>query len=109
MTIEQAMELWPFTDHPEALPYWHYENVIRDPQCCTCATRDHRKKGCLIGPQGRKCSTCGALHQDYGNSFHHCQPCQDCQDWLDRREKYLADWAAEALANASMTTQLALL
>lgn len=106
MTIDKAMELWPFTGHPEAIPVWRYDNILADSALCPCSNRSHRRKGCIIGPGGLKCSICGTLHQDYGNGFHHCLP---CQDWLDRREKYLADWAAEALANASMSSQLALL
>lgn len=106
MTIDQAMELWPFTGHPVAIPIWHYDIVIADRNLCPCSNRSHRRKGCIVGPSGLKCSICGALHQDYGNGFHHCLP---CQDWLDRREAYLADWAAERMDNASMAAQLSLL
>lgn len=106
MTIDQAMELWPFTGHPVSLPVWRYDNILADHELCPCNTRSHRKKGCIVGPGGRKCSICEALYEDYGNGFRHCLP---CQDWLDRREAYLADWAAERMHNASMAAQLTLL
>lgn len=106
MRIETAMEVFPYIGHPVALPYWHYDNILHDPECCTCATRDHRKKGCLITPQGQKCSTCGALHLDYGNISSRCLP---CQDWHTARETYLADWAASQLDNADASGQLPLL
>ena len=105
-SIGQAMTLWPFTGRPVALPIWRYERIQADSDLCACSTLSHRKKGCLIGPAGLKCSICGALHQDYGNIGHHCLP---CQDWLDRRERYLADWAAEHMDSADMAAQLVLL
>ena len=105
MTIDTAMELWPFRGHPVALPHWQYETVMADSGLCGCRTRQHRAKGCIIGPNGRKCSICQAVYQDYGNGFSHCLP---CQDWLDRREAYLADWAAQH-TQAAVTAQPALL
>ena len=106
MSIDRAMEIWPFTGHPESLPIWRYDNIMADPELCPCNTRQHRKKGCIISPSGDKCSVCGALYQDYGNGSHHCL---GCQDWLDRREAHLADWAAERVSTTSLTAQLPLL
>ena len=92
MSIDQAMTLWPFTGHPVALPAWHYDGVQADSGLCACTTRQRRKKGCIIGPGGRKGLICGVLYRDYGNIANHCL---GCQDWLERREMYLADWAAQ--------------
>ena len=92
MSIDQAMTLWPFTGHPVALPAWHYDGVLADSQVCPCTTRQRRKKGCIIGPGGRKGLICGVLYRDYGNIANHCL---GCQDWLERREMYLADWSAQ--------------
>ena len=62
MTIDQAMALWPFTGHPEAMPIWRYDNMLADSALCPCSTRSHRRKNCTIGPGGLKCSICGTLH-----------------------------------------------
>ena len=106
MSIDKAMELWPFTGHPVALPLWRYETILANSRLCPCTNRSHRAKACIVGPSGRKCMICRALHQDYGNISQHCLP---CQDWLDRRETYLADWAASMTANPNIMTQPALL
>ena len=106
MSIDQAMELWPFTGHPVSLPIWHYDTVLADSELCPCTNRSHRKAGCIVGPGGRKCSICGALFQDYGNIAHHCL---GCQDWLARRELFLADWASEAISAPALSAQLALI
>ena len=106
MSIDQAMILWPFTGHPVAIPIWRYEAVQTDPALCSCNTRRHRKTGCIIGPKGDKCLICGSLYEDYGNTMHHCLA---CQDWLDRRQIYLADWAAENMNAPDLSAQLVLL
>ena len=106
LSVEQMATLWPFTYHPVALPQWRFDNMIVDPSVCQCATRGHRKKGCIIGPSGRKCSICGALFTEYGNALGYCPP---CDDWKDLRERYLADTAAKAIPNASAVQQMALL
>lgn len=106
MTMEQAVKLWPVTGHPVAIPLWHYDSILFDPALCPCSNRNHRRKNCIIGPHGLKCSVCGALHQDYGNISHYCL---GCQDWMDRREAYLADWASENNGKANTSTQVPLL
>ena len=106
MPIDRATELWPFTGHPVALHQWRYDTIIMNPELCTCKGRGHRKKGCIIGRKGRKCQICGALYEDYGNSLNYCLP---CDDWRDQRERYLADWAADRMGNATAVRQLALL
>ena len=77
MTIDQAMELWPFTGHPEAMPVWRYYNILADSALCPYSTRSHCRKNRIIGPSGLKCTVCGALYEDHCNGFHHCLPCQD--------------------------------
>ena len=106
MPIDQAMTLWPYTGHPEALPQWRHDLIIADTDLCPCTNRSHRKKGCIIGPQGRKCLICGALYQDYGSGFNRCMP---CTDWQDRRERHLADWAAHNANLPGITSQPSLI
>ena len=106
LSTDRMHELWPFTGHPVALPQWRFDAMIMDPALCTCATRSHRKKECAIGPKGRKCSICGALFEDYGNSFGYCRP---CDEWKDQRERYLADWAVTRLPNSTLVRQLSLI
>lgn len=106
LSTYQMATLWPAEGHPVALPQWRYDVMIMDPRTCPCATRAHRKKGCAIGPAGRKCSTCGALYTEWGNAMSHCPP---CDEWADLRSRYLADSAAAALEGGSSSQQLALL
>ena len=103
LSTDQMTNIWPFTGHPVAMAQWRFDNMIMDPEICRCATRGHRKKGCLIGPNGRKCSICGALYTEYGNAMRYCPA---CDDWKERRERYLADVAVASLANAAAAQQI---
>lgn len=102
MSIDKAMELWPFAGHPVALPHWEYNVIQADRELCPCTGRGHRRKGCIIGPEGKACHICGALFTDYGNAMTYCRP---CADWRERREIYLADWAADQSSNPALATQ----
>lgn len=106
MTIELAHELWSTEGYPVALPHWRYDNILANSELCPCKSRSHRKKGCLIGPDGRRCVTCGALYTDYGNSMNQCLA---CDTWRTEREIYLAEYVAEHGNKTSSATQLALI
>lgn len=106
LPIEDMATAWPFVGHPVALPQWRHDIIIMNPELCGCKTRGHRRKGCIIGPKGRKCSICGALYEDYGNSQNYCL---GCDDWKDRREAYLAERGSELIRGRRVDQQLVLL
>ena len=105
LSTDDMATIWPFEGHPVALPHWEYNRIIMQSDLCGCTTHAHRKKGCLIGPTGRRCHICGALYTEYGNAFSYCLP---CDAWKSARELYLALYAAEKVPQATVTAQLVL-